>query len=314
MPRIKYEDWNPRPETEQLVLWADAVARDYRSRGYSLSVRQLYYQGVSQNKFPNSERSYKNLIAAVSRARLAGRMDWLLLEDRTRETHGTGWFGRQMPNPWQLARGTQWSMSHDLWDGQDVRVEIWVEKQALEEVAEKAAQRYRLPYIACRGYMSQSEMWVAGHDRLKEYGEAGQTPIILHIGDHDPSGIDMTRDVQERLSMFAETPVEVRRLALNWDQIEEYNPPPNPAKITDSRAKGYIAEFGRSSWELDALRPELLVDLLTKEIESLVDTERFNDRLTEEEEERQGLEDRYNRLEEHWDAVEEFLDGLEDGE
>jgi hypothetical protein len=314
VPRIQYEDWNPKPETLQLVLWADAVARDYKRRGYSLSVRQLYYQGVSQNKFANSERSYKNLIAAVSRARLAGLMDWRLLEDRTRETHATGWFGREMPNPWDLARGTKWSMSHDLWEGQENRVEIWVEKQALEEVASKAAGQFRVPYIACRGYMSQSEMWVAGHDRLKEYGEAGQHPIILHIGDHDPSGIDMTRDVEERLTMFAETDVEVRRLALNWDQIEQYNPPPNPAKITDSRAKGYIREYGVSSWELDALRPELLVELLTDEIGRIVDKDLFNERLAEEERERDGVEERYNRLEENWDAVEAFLDEMEDEE
>lgn len=312
MPRIQYEDWNPRPETEQLVLWADAVARDYRSRGYSLSVRQLYYQGVAANRFPNSERSYKNLINAVSRARLAGLMDWHLLEDRTREAHLTGWDGAELPNPWELARGTSRSMLHDLWDGQENRVEIWVEKQALEEVARKAAAPFRIPYIACRGYMSQSEMWVAGHDRLKEYSEAGQHPIILHIGDHDPSGIDMTRDVEERLTMFAETDVEVRRLALNFDQIERYNPPPNPAKLTDSRAVGYIREYGRSSWELDALKPEMLVELLTSELRKIVDVDLFNARVAEEKAAQAEVAGRYDRLEEHWDEVQDFLDTLEE--
>lgn len=80
--------------------------------------------------------------------------------------------------------------------------------------------------------------------------------VILHLGDHDPSGIDMTRDISDRLELFG-ADVEVKRIALNWDQIDEFTPPPNPAKLSDSRAGAYIAEYGDESWELDALEPTL---------------------------------------------------------
>jgi hypothetical protein len=58
--------------------------------------------------------------------------------------------------------------------------------------------------------------------------------------------------------------LKVCRLALNMDQIERYNPPPNPAKLTDSRANGYIARYGSSSWELDALEPTVLARLVPR--------------------------------------------------
>lgn len=95
------------------------------------------------------------------------------------------------------------------------------------------------------------------------YLDAGQAPVILHLGDHDPSGIDMTRDIVARLEVFTDyAGIEVRRVALNMDQVEQYGPPPNPAKLTDSRVGQYIAVYGLDSWELDALEPQVIVDLI----------------------------------------------------
>lgn len=79
----------------------------------------------------------------------------------------------------------------------------------------------------------------------------------------------MTRDNSDRLRLLSGDYVEVRRLALNYDQIEQYSPPPNPAKMTDSRADGYIEQFGRSSWELDALEPRVISDLIDDEVYDL---------------------------------------------
>ena len=94
---------------------------------------------------------------------------------------------------------------------------------------------------------------------------------MLHLGDHDPSGIDMTRDNGDRLDVFAENGVEVRRLALNADQVQQYGPPPNPSKLTDSRAAGYLEEHGNEAWELDALEPSVISDLIEDELKSLID-------------------------------------------
>lgn len=89
----------------------------------------------------------------------------------------------------------------------------------------------------------------------------GDGDIIFYLGDHDPSGIDMTRDIRDRLRMFG-VDVEIDRLALNMDQVKKYNPPPNPAKMTDTRCHSYVSEFGNESWELDALEPRLMAELV----------------------------------------------------
>lgn len=93
----------------------------------------------------------------------------------------------------------------------------------------------------------------------------GQKTLILHLGDHDPSGIDMSRDIQDRLHIFG-CATEVKRIALNMDQVREHNPPPNPAKLTDSRCEGYVEKFGEESWELDALPPDLLGEMINNEV------------------------------------------------
>ena len=92
----------------------------------------------------------------------------------------------------------------------------------------------------------------------------------------------MSRDIEDRLREFVDYELgdadfTVSRIALNWDQVQAYNPPPNPAKITDSRAKKYINNFGDESWELDALEPSTIDQLITSELSTLIDWDRWDD-------------------------------------
>jgi len=121
--------------------------------------------------------------------------------------------------------------------------------------------------------------------RFLSRAKQGQELYVVYLGDHDPSGIDMSRDVGERLDLFLKTSlnpcneigenvlpiIEVKRVALNMDQVRELNPPENPAKITDSRAAGYISRFGRSSWELDAIEPRQLAGLVRNAVIGIMD-------------------------------------------
>jgi len=120
--------------------------------------------------------------------------------------------------------------------------------------------------------------------------DADQSPIIFHLGDHDPSGIDMTRDNAERLEIFAECYIQVERLALNIDQIKKYKPPPNPAKITDSRFNGYAKIYGKQSWELDALEPQMIADLVRGSILEIRDNGVWEQSIDQEEQGREALQ------------------------
>ena len=246
---------------------ANDIIDEYLADGLKLTLRQLYYQFVARGLIPNKQASYDSLGRTISNGRLAGLIDWDAIEDRTRFLRGlTHW-----DNPAQRLRAAARGYTIDMWHGQDVRLEVWIEKDALVGVIERVCAANDVDYFACRGYVSQSELYEAGKRIAARRDDTGQETIVIHLGDHDPSGLDMTRDNEERLCMFAEGNVEVKRVALNYDQVQRYDPPPNPAKLTDSRAAEYIAEHGQYSWELDALEPRVLRDLIQAEIDLVRD-------------------------------------------
>lgn len=257
MPKICYRKKRFSDDRQDKIDKANAIIAEYRAKGYELTLRQLYYQFVSRDFIPNNMREYKNLGDIINDARLAGLVDWLAIVDLTRALEDLS----HWDSPSEIIQAVANQYRIDKWSTQPNRIEVWIEKDAVSNIVSPTCKALDVPFFSCRGYTSQSEMWKAAQ-RLRQHAENGQKPIVLHLGDHDPSGKDMTRDIESRLSEFSGEEITVRRLALNMDQIEEYNPPPNPAKITDSRAQGYIAEFGDESWELDALTPEVMAGLI----------------------------------------------------
>lgn len=283
MPRICYTPKVFTSDHRRLITLANQIIEDYKGQGFDLTLRQLYYQMVARDIIDNTQNSYKRLGEVLNDARLAGLIDWLDIIDRTRSLRGV----QHWDNPAQIIRSVSYSYAIDKWAEQGIRVEVWVEKDALVGVIGSACSALDVDYFSCRGYTSSSEMWL-GSQRLKGYLDAGQSPVIFHFGDHDPSGRDMTRDITDRLALFMGG-VDIKRLALNMPQIEEFNPPPNPAKITDSRAAAYIKEFGNNSWELDALEPSVLVGLVTDNVLALRDEKKWAAAVKREETERKLL-------------------------
>lgn len=302
MPKIKYLELKFKPKTWDVIQKADAILTEYKAAGLPpLTLRQLYYQFVAREFLPNKLQSYKRLSSILNDARLAGLVDWEAIVDNTRNLRGNS----HWDNPQSIITSCANSYMRDRWEGQKHRVEAWIEKDALGSVLEMACSDLDVPFFACKGYASVSEIWSAGL-RLKSYAEFGQHPVVIHLGDHDPSGMDMTRDNEDRLRIFMGKhahKLTLERIALNMDQIEEYNPPPNPAKITDSRFKKYEEEFGDESWELDALNPVMLVDLVRTKIESYCNKTQMNRIIAEEEEEQLELQQTSNR----WPEVVKFL-------
>lgn len=293
MPYIQYRQYRPTPETAGLILKINDICEDYQKRGYHLTVRQIYYQLVSRNVIPNTVRSYQRLVSVISSAREGGLIDWDFIKDRTRRVksfqHWTG------VNHFLKDMAPRFSL--DWWEGQPVRCMVFVEKDALEEVVGKAASSYDVPYLSNRGYLSASAAWSVAHNLMLTSLDDCEQYVILHLGDHDPSGMDMSRDIQDRLRMFSRPydnqdsiEVVVRRLALNMDQVQEYDPPPNPAKTTDPRARDYINQHGDDSWELDALDPDVIHELITTAIEQEIeDRELFDEQRQLESEGREKL-------------------------
>ncbi len=273
----------------KIINFANVICKEYADQGYDLSLRQLYYQFVARGLLENSDRSYKRLGGIISDARLTGNLDWDFIKDRGRKQEKNS----HWDSPSQIIEVCARQFRIDLWSDQDYYILVMVEKQALEGVLVPVCNDLDVPFIANKGYSSSSTMYEIGQQCADmDCGIENDTqrqPIIIYLGDHDPSGIDMTRDVKERLELFAGCEVIVERVALNMDQVEEYNPPPNPAKLTDSRASEYISHFGNKSWELDALEPSLLASLVRDKVGEYRDDEKFDAKVEEQDAHRDRL-------------------------
>jgi hypothetical protein len=256
-----------------LIENCNTIIADYQSQGLRLTLRQLYYQLVTKNIIPNVERSYKNLSALLTDARMSGKTDWNAIEDRIRQP--------VIPAEWSsigaIAESAARSFRLPRRADQPKYVELWVEKDALAGVLEPLADEAHVTLMVNRGYSSASAMYESAQ-RFAENGEDEEGEprelIMLYLGDFDPSGEDMVRDVRDRLETFRVS-VDVQKIALTRDQIDQYDPPPNPAKMSDPRAAAFVAEHGSSSYEVDALPPNVLARLVRAALAEITDQEKM---------------------------------------
>jgi len=297
---------------QSLLLTIQQVIQEYQQQGIKLTNRQLYYQLVAKDLIPNAQEVYKRLCAFFTDARYGGEIDWDAIEDRgrTQERHA------EWNNVKDLVDSAVASYRLPRWKDQDYYVELYCEKQAMESVLKPIADKYHLYFGCNKGYSSASAMYELGKRLLENTGAEGDTDsgryertkepkeaIILYLGDHDSSGLDMIRDITERIDEFfhmGETDYDreftVVPVALTTEQVRQYNPPPNPAKMTDPRAKSYVNKYGNNSWELDALNPKILMHLTEEAIQNYLDVKKYNAVIEEEKEDTKALQEFADKL------------------
>jgi len=277
------------------------IIEEYQAEGYSLTLRQLYYQLVSRGIIPNEQKEYAKLSTLLVKGRMAGLVDWDAIEDRIRVPY----LPYCVKDPQDALQDTIGTYRLNRQKGQEVYLELWVEKDALSGILKRVTSEFHIPLVVNRGYSSCSAMY----DAFKRFDKAirkNQTVCLLYLGDHDPSGLDMIRDIKVRITEFLcswrltnflekkerleEDIFTIKHLGLTQKQINEFNPPPNPAKISDPRAKWYIEKFGETSWEVDALDPKTLTKLVTLNIQDLIDKDKFHNICQREEYEIEILE------------------------
>lgn len=302
------------------------IILEYQKQGYVLTLRQLYYQLVTRDVIPNIQSEYAKLSILLKEGRMGGMVDWDAIEDRLRKPSSPpSW---DSPKDIMVAVTNQYELPRQK--GQNTYLEVWVEKDALSGVLKRVTEKYHVPILVNRGYSSASAMFDS-YKRFKRSIDIKKRCIVLYLGDYDPSGIDMIRDIRSRIQEFfagdsgfqfmiqdtleeedekmeafawladqdnapdeedvADYDVDeyvnlfipyyfdkyfkIVPIALTMQQIKKYKPPPNPAKTTDPRAKDFIALHGSTSWEVDALRPDVLSKLLEEAIISNIDQEMF---------------------------------------
>jgi hypothetical protein len=193
------------------------------------------------------------------------------------------------------------------WENQKYYLEMYCEKEAGEAKLKPIADKYHINFGANKGYSGASAMYNMAQ-RIKEQIVNNKQVRILYFGDHDPSGLDMIRDIKDRLIEFLtkgdnpiepdgyyenketyEDSLEIIPVALNMEQIKKFKCPPNPAKVKDPRAKWYIKQFGKVSWELDALKPNILIALAQNAILYYLNIDDYNKKIEQEKKEIEAL-------------------------
>lgn len=320
----KFKQITINDEKMSVIRKANKILAGYIGK-YDITLRGLYYQFVARDEFPdtwkwkkindkkwirdlengtkNADPNYKMLGDIIGDGRLMGLVDWEVLGDEER-------FIRQLSRwngPAHAIESITQQYRTDLWKNMSVVPEVWVEKNALIGLLEPICNRRRVGLFSCKGYASLTAFRQAAH-RLQAIIDVGQEPVILHLGDHDPSGVDMTRNIREYLEMFLRKSIRVDRLALNMDQVLEFSPPPNPAKIKDPRAKKYIKQYGDESWELDALEPTQFDDVVTAAIDEFIDIDTWNENLKREKSDKAQMQ----KVSDKWGNVVGYINKLED--
>ncbi len=300
-----------------------SICEDYQSQGYSLTLRQLYYQLVSKDLIPNHDKVYKKLSSLKDEVVYSGMVDWSIFEDRGRIPQRS-YFEHSIKGALERTVAS-YALNKQI--GQPNHIEVWTEKDAISDILSRVTRPNTIHLVVNKGYSSSTAMYGA-YQRFMRAIEAGKKIVILYFGDHDPSGLDMIRDIKDRILFFMNNGsvredlhdlmydwaypdgnmtdecdeyrddqdcycvepnsddgeehfdhelafikhhFRVRPIGLTMEQIEEYKPPHNPAKITDPRAKDYVKKFGQKSWEVDALKPAVMTEIVRSAIKEETD-------------------------------------------
>lgn len=276
------------PKRMEMIKIINRVLKEFEEQGYRLTLRQLYYQLVSQTIIENKIQEYAKLSQTLVISRMNGLTDWEMIEDRIRKPHLLYWVH-------DIGDAIKDTIRHYRLDrqlGQPNQIEIWTEKDAVSNILKRVTTLYHIRLMVNRGYSSCSAMYEA----FNRMDGSNQTKIILYVGDHDPSGLDMLRDIDERLEEFGLSNFKIVPVALTKEQIQKYDPPPNPAKITDPRAGWYISKYGEESWELDALKPDVLEKIVDDAVLEYLDLSIYNKMVEKEAKDKARLRDIINKL------------------
>lgn len=228
--------------------------------------RQLFYRLVSRGLIEKTEGEYNNtVIRLLSRMRLSNELPWTWVSDNTR------WVRRASShaNLLALLEDCQNTYRRDMWRNQPSYVEIWCEKDALAGVLSEVTYGYDVPLYVSRGYSSLSFLKTAADSLAAQDRDC----YIYHFGDHDPSGVDIGKQIERRLREFApDTAITFAKVAVTAEQIEALNLLTRPTKKTDTRSRTFVGE----SVDVDAIPPSDLRQLCKDCIVQHIDADEWN--------------------------------------
>jgi hypothetical protein len=281
-----YADWRPQARTKALLLKIEAVIDEYEPY-LPLTVRQVFYRLVASHGYEKTEPAYKRLGEHLNRARRAGLIPFETIRDDGVITHRVDFYAG-VEDFWDDAVIRARRYRRNRQEGQSVRVELWCEAAGMLGQLSRVTSEYSVPVYSCGGFSSLTANYGVAQRAL----DRTQPTVLLHVGDHDPSGQAIFEAMAEDAAAFARADrithnlgIEAQRVALTAEQVSRYELPTAPPKKSDGRS----ARWRGQTCQLEALAPDQLADIVRHAIEGRLDLERFEDQVAAEEADRRDL-------------------------
>lgn len=247
-------------KTTKLINAALAILEEQ----HPMTIRQLFYRLVSVGEVENNKKHYQMVIRIMTTARMDGRCRFEYIVDRSRPEYKS--------NVWDdaadYARTVMYGYRKDYWTLQPHHIELWVEKDAIVGSIDEVTKELGVIIRVGRGFVSTTKI----HDIAKHFSSMNKPITAFYLGDHDPSGVCIERDLQERLRASG-VDFTLWRLAIHAEDIEKFNLPPLTIKESDSRSTEFRRVYGNDCVELDALPPDELRRRIRNAFESCIDME-----------------------------------------
>jgi hypothetical protein len=294
----------PHFQSAYLIAVIRRILDDHRQYG-KLTIRQVYYQLVSKGIIENSKHSYQNYGHHCTTGRKAGAIPWEAFEDRARTFHkeplpqydinNEGDPQEALKTWFTYALNPKVSKEYDIptWEDQPFFVEVWIEKDALAGFLSPLCKDLGVGLVVSRGYTSYTFKQEA-IQRFKRIVEQDREPVLLYLGDLDPSGFDIYRCLETEIE-----DAQVERIGLHPDDVNQFGLVPNPIKDDDTRAPGFrerYPELGSNVYELDALPPGQLIDRVRRNVLRFFDTDIHEDNQREVRHWRANFTDQQNKI------------------
>lgn len=284
-----FADWRPRAESADLIAEVRQVLDEYRDH-LPLTLRQIFYRLVGKSLLPKHEGAYSRLCEMLNRARRAGLVAFeAIRDDGVTVAGGSDLVNRQ--DVINLLRHYAETVALDRQAGQPQRLQIWCEAAGMVPQLQRVADPYGVPVISSGGFDSVT----VKHDMGRQLAE--RPTVVLHIGDHDPSGVHMFSSLAEDVQAFAGTyrkqhcsdqtfraSIAFIRLAVTPDQAHQFDLPSAPPKATDRRRFA-----GLETWQCEAIPPDELARIVESAITDRLDGEAYDAQLRVEAEVRREL-------------------------
>jgi hypothetical protein len=303
--RVKgFASWKPQRRTEPLLLDIEAVLEEY-AEYLPMTVRQVFYRLVGKGH-PKTEDFYNSVQDKCNRARRCGRISFASIRDDGVSRQGGESLTYESPREYYEEHEALSNSYERSWHAdQPAYVAVLCEAAGMVPMLERAVRPYRVSVASSSGFDSLTAKHDLFRAALRRYEEYGQHTVLLHFGDHDPSGVSVYESMSEDLEGFCadrgtDGLVEVRRVALTPQQITTLGVATTPDEIkpTDSRAKVFIERGLEPAAQLEAIPPDTLSTVARQAVESTVELEVLAESRERERAERAEVQDKLDEVNE----------------